>query len=252
MHAMPTLLPFFEETARRLFDTISRIYAPEEAALISAIRSASLTYLSANRLRALGHYMGKVQQASVDGAFVEAGVALGGSAIFIAKKKPPATALYLFDVFGQIPPPSINDGEEARRRYAEIAKGTSMGIGGQTYYGYQENLKEVVENNIRAFNLDLSENRIKLVQGLYHDTLKEFKEPVAFAHIDCDWYHSVKTCLDYLAPLLSVNGILVFDDYHTFTGCRKAVDEFLADNSEFSIDHGKFRTAAITRVPRHR
>ena len=52
--------------------------------------------------------------------------------------------------------------------------------------------------------------------------------PVAFAHIDVDWYEPVKVSLERIFPYLSAGGCIVLDDYHDWGGCKKATDEFLA------------------------
>ena len=172
-----------------------------------------------------------MQQDKVPGIYLEAGVALGGSAILLAKIKPPGVTLRLFDVFAMIPPPNANDGEDAHRRYAEIRSGTAQGLGGGKYYGYLDNLLETVQGNLHRFGIDLEREGVELIPGLFQETLF-LDSPVAFAHIDCDWYDSVRTCLERIVPWLSPGGIMVFDDYSSYSGCRKAVDEFLAS------DHG--------------
>ncbi len=70
-----------------------------------------------------------------------------------------------------------------------------------------------------------------LVKGQYQDTLV-VDETVAFAHIDCDWYESVMISLQRIEPHLAKGGVLVIDDYKTWSGCRRAVDEYFADKRE--------------------
>ena len=52
-------------------------------------------------------------------------------------------------------------------------------------------------------------------------------QPVAFAHVDVDWYEPVMTCLSRVFPSLVIGGSIILDDYHDWGGCRKATDEFL-------------------------
>ena len=47
----------------------------------------------------------------------------------------------VFDCFGMIPPPMRRDGGDVQARYQEIVSGKSVGIGGDAYYGYRNNLK---------------------------------------------------------------------------------------------------------------
>lgn len=42
-------------------------------------------------------------------------------------------------------------------------------------------------------------------------------------------YQSTRFCLEQRYPAVAVGGAVLIDDYHTFTGCRKAVDEFRAE-----------------------
>lgn len=126
-----------------------------------------------------------------------------------------------------IPPPSTKDGEDVHKRYEEIVTGRSEGLKGHTYYGYQKNLLTVVENNFEQAGFTLLDNNVSLIQGLYENTLY-IDEPIALAHIDCDWYESVGLCLERISPCLVSGGVMVIDDYYYYSGCRQAVDEFLS------------------------
>jgi Macrocin-O-methyltransferase (TylF) len=68
-------------------------------------------------------------------------------------------------------------------------------------------------------------NNVWLIQGMVQDTLT-LDEPVSLAHIDVDWHELVWTCLTRLEPRLSAGGSLVVDDYHAWSGCRRAVDDY--------------------------
>jgi len=196
------------------------------AELIAAIRGANLTYCGPPKLEQIAGAALRVRSERVPGRFVEAGVALGGSAILLGALKPRSVPLDLYDAFAMIPPPGPGDGEDAHRRYAEIASGGSRGLGGDVYYGYLGDLQARVLDNLRRFGLDPARDAIRCVPGLFADTLRP-DGPVAFAHVDCDWYDSVRVCIERLTPLLSPGGIVVFDDYESYSGCRRAVDEWL-------------------------
>jgi len=203
-------------------------------ALIESIRSKNLSYCGFPKLENIAAVVQSVEQQRVPGMFIEAGVALGGSAILIARLKSPTRQFSLFDVFGMIPPPSARDEPDAHTRYQEIASGTSDGLRGDKYYGYEDDLYTKVRRNLVENGVNLDRDRVTLVKGLFEDTL-EIREPVAFAHVDCDWYDSVKVCIERITPQLSPNGILIFDDYQSYSGCRRAVDEFLATRRNFSV-----------------
>lgn len=201
--------------------------------IISAVRAAGLTYCGPPKLETLATAVAMVNGARVPGRFIEAGVALGGSAIVLAKLKG-ERRLDLYDVFGMIPPPSDRDGEDAHKRYAEIAAGRSPGLAGNKYYGYISDLQSKVEENLAAYGIDLVRDQVFLVPGLFEYTLWP-EEPVALAHIDCDWYDSVTVCIKRIAPKLAAGAIVVFDDYSSYSGCRKAVDEWLSTDARLEI-----------------
>ena len=76
-------------------------------------------------------------------------------------------------------------------------------MGGTAYYGYENDLMDQVRDTFARFDLDVESNNVKLVPGLFQDTIAG-DEPVALAHIDGDWYDSVRTCLDRIGPRLVV------------------------------------------------
>ena len=58
------------------------------------------------------------------------------------------------------------------------------------------------------------------------DTLKENPKNISLLRLDTDWYESTKEELNILFPRLSRGGVLIVDDYKTWSGCKKAVDEY--------------------------
>ena len=90
------------------------------------------------------------------------------------------------------------------------------------------------------------EANITFIKGLFEDTLI-CKQPVALAHIDCDWYDSVMVCLERIVPMMVKGGILVIDDYNHWSGCRKAVDTYFADKRELFSFEKKSRLHIIKK-----
>ncbi len=220
----------------RLFSTWRRGRNAARLTPISRrVRAERLTYLSPQRLRTLEDCARTVNRRGVAGDFVEAGIALGGSAIVLASHMGPGRRFHGYDVFGMIPPPGDDDPPEAHERYGVIASGSSGGIGGDRYYGYVDDLLEQVTANFARFDVPVDGNRVQLHVGLFDDTMHP-QGPVALAHVDSDWYDPVRTCLERLAPNLAVGGRIVLDDYFDYGGCRRAVDEFLAERSDFVIE----------------
>lgn len=196
-----------------------------------SVRTAALTYLSREALTDLHDRVREAEAEGIEGSLIEAGCALGGSAIVMAAAKARGRPLYVYDVFGMIPPPSERDGPDVHQRYEVIRSGQSRGIGGRAYYGYQEDLLGRVRENFAEQGYPADAHNVTLVQGLFQDTL-QVEAPVAVAHIDGDWYESVMTCLERIEPHLPVGGVLVIDDYDAWSGCRTAVDEYFADKQD--------------------
>jgi asparagine synthase (glutamine-hydrolysing) len=204
------------------------------AALIERVHDAGLSYIGHEGLLDLHTTVIDIEERAVPGILVECGCALGGSSLVLAFAKAKTRPLFLYDVFGMIPEPSDKDGIKAQDRYSVIRSGESEGLNGSEYYGYEKDLIGRVRASFEEFNCSPEENSVIFVKGLYEDSLK-INQPVAMAHIDCDWYDSVKFCLDAIVPHLVVGGILVIDDYHYYEGCKKAVDEYF-DGKQDSYD----------------
>jgi predicted O-methyltransferase YrrM len=190
------------------------------------VRRDGLTYLSPAKLDKLGQAVLDVERRGTPGVIIEAGCALGGSAILLAKAKGRARTLRVYDVFGMIPPPGENDDADVHDRYKVIASGRSKGLKGNRYYGYESDLYKRVQGNFAGAGLDLEGDHIEMIAGKVEDTLV-VDEPVALAHVDVDWYDPVMTCLERVAPRLVTGGVIVLDDYFDWSGCRKATDDFL-------------------------
>ena len=199
--------------------------------VVRAVRAESLTYVSEPALCELHGHVAAIEARGAPGILVEAGCARGGSAIVLAAAKHRARPLYVYDVFDMIPPPSAKDGADVHGRYGVIASGRAKGIAGQTYYGYERDLFGVVTENFRRHGIDLAAHNVRLVKGLFEHTM-HIGEPVALAHLDCDWYESVTTCLHRIVPNLVVGGVVVVDDYDRWSGCRAAIDEYFADRRD--------------------
>ena len=173
--------------------------------------------------------------------------ALGGSSILIASLKRPVRPFYVYDVFDMIPPPTNDDPREVHDRYHTITEGKSNGIDGDEYYGYRKDLYKVVGENLRSFDINCEKQCVSLVRGLVQDTMS-IDRPVAFAHVNVNWYEPVMTCMERVFPNLAVGGSIILDDYHDWGGCRKAADEYLRGvEGQFALDDAA-GSLKLTRV----
>lgn len=211
--------------ARRLADCA----APKRRSTMDRVRGANLTYLG---LPALVDLERCVREAPA-GDLIECGVALGGSGIVLASLVAEGQQFHGYDVFGMIPSPGPEDPPEVHDRYQVIAAGESDGIGGDTYYGYRDNLYSEVAENFAAHGHPVDGLRVQLHRGLFQDMLGP-ERPVAVAHLDCDWYEAVALCLARIRPFVVPGGFVVCDDYYDWGGAMKAVDEFTEVNADFT------------------
>ena len=215
----------------------SRDLSPAVEQTIARAREEHLTYLKPEHLRTLAAAVLEVEHHGLPGLIVEAGTARGGSAIVMAAAKSPTRPMKVYDVFGMIPPPGEHDGADVHERYAKISGGEAKGVGGETYYGYRDDLYEEVTESFSRLGVPVGEHSVELVRGLFEDTI-DLDEPVALAHLDGDWYESTMTCLERIAPRLVDGGRIVLDDYYAWSGCRAAVDEYFADQPGYRLEHG--------------
>jgi hypothetical protein len=218
--------------ARRLAS--ARISDPDALPIIRRVRADGLTYLAEVALLDLRRWVRHLDAVGTPGSIVEAGCALGGSAIVLAASKQATREMLVYDVFGTIPAPTPADGPDVHARYEQIARGEATGIDGATYYGYQDDLLSQVEASFAAHDVPIGPNHVSLIPGLFEDTIHPMGQ-VALAHVDGDWYDSVRVCLERLWPAMSPGGVVILDDYDDWTGCRTAVDEFLAATDDVEV-----------------
>lgn len=208
---------------------------PDEVeSVVTRVAGEHLSFLKPDYLRDLATLVRDVDDRQIPGLIIEAGTALGGSAIVMAAAKRTERPMRVYDVFGLIPPPTDDDGEDVHRRYAKIASGDARGLGDGVYYGYHDDLLAEVSESFSRLGVPAAENNVSLVKGLFQDTVV-VEEPVALAHLDGDWYDSTMTCLTRIAPHLSPGGRIVLDDYYAWSGCRKAVDDYFKDRDGFRL-----------------
>lgn len=202
--------------------------------VITSVQTERLTFLKPNQLYDLATIMRDIEEKAIPGLVLEAGTARGGSAIVLAKAKASERPMRVYDVFGLIPPPTEQDGADVHNRYAKIMNGEAKGSKDDIYYGYRDDLLAEVTESFTRHGVTPAEHNVELVKGLFQDTVV-IDEPVAFAHLDGDWYESTMTCLERIAPHLSEGGLMVLDDYYNWSGCRRAVHDYFKGRPEFAL-----------------
>jgi O-methyltransferase len=160
---------------------------------------------------------------NIPGSFVECGVWRGGASFLIAELLRQAGVtdrkVWLFDSFEGLPPPERIDGPAAIA-YSQNTNSPS----------YFNNCRASLEEVKRiATELGLA-SYTEFVKGWFDQTLPANRDrvgPIALLRIDCDWYSSVRCCLDNLYDQMAERGFVLLDDYYTWDGCAIAVHEFL-------------------------
>lgn len=161
----------------------------------------------------------------IPGDVVECGVYRGGCSLMMATAHD--RQAWLYDTYTGMSEPGEFDfkGEvkgdrfDARERYKARKKD-----------GHVDWVYCSIEDVCTAIGQSgLDEKRFRLVKGMVEDTIPdEAPEQIALLRLDTDFYESTLHELEHLYPRLSPGGLLVVDDYGSWAGSRKAVDEYVA------------------------
>lgn len=91
---------------------------PRLTSIIGSVMEEHLSYVGVVGLRTLAQMVLDVEEHAVPGVLIEAGAALGGSAIVMAAAKSAGRPMRVYDVFGLITPPGDRDGDDVHERWA--------------------------------------------------------------------------------------------------------------------------------------
>lgn len=199
-------------------------------AILSKVRSETMT--SDKRIVALCDATTYLSRSKILGDIVECGVWRGGSMMAAAHclmdNQDLDRELWLFDTFSGMSLPTKNDvdymGNEAGELLQQIPQDSPDSI--WCYATIEE-----VQSNMNSAGYP--GDKIHYVQGSVEETLLEHSLPdrIALLRLDTDWYESTRIELEILFPRLVPGGVLIIDDYGHWDGCKKAVDEYFAENN---------------------
>lgn len=188
-------------------------------------RAMRYSLVGSSGLEATYRAVTELLRENIEGALVECGVAEGGCSALMAEaaRHHPNRITWLFDSFEGLPAPTLmdftgNNSKVTGENIRPLESGSCLG----TF----ETVQQVLFDRFR-----LSTSKVRLVKGWFQETLPFARNevgPIAMLRIDGDWYESTKCCLENLFDQVVPGGYCIADDYGTFYGCRKAVDEFLA------------------------
>ena len=162
---------------------------------------------------------------NVPGDVVECGVWRGGTAFLMAELLKQAGVrdrkVWLFDSFEGMPPVEEIDGAYAIKEANDP----------ESFLSPHKSRAPLEEVQRTASELGLA-NHTEFVKGWFNETLPLAPDRVgeiALLHIDCDWYSSVRCCLDNLYDRVAEGGFVFLDDYYHYDACTLAAHEFLAE-----------------------
>jgi O-methyltransferase len=185
------------------------------------------------RQKHLLHLAKDIESKNLKGAIVECGVLDGGTAALMAyATKQSRREIHLFDSWSGLPSTTEKDGE-ASKVWANDVVGSPKRV------------------NAVMKRLNIDSGRIVFHKGWFDQTFPEVEiDRISLLHIDADFYESVKLSLETWAPHVIPGGYIQIDDYSAFVGCRKAVDEFLANNLKLKLNtFGQHTQAYYIKIP---
>ena len=159
----------------------------------------------------------------IKGDLIETGAWRGGACIFmraiLAVHGVTDRCVFVADSFKGLPKPDDDSfpGDKNDRHWTQEFLAVSV---------------NQVRENFKKY--DLLDDQVVFLEGWFKDTLPKLgSERIAVMRLDGDMYESTWQALTYLYPRLSPGGFCIIDDYH-LGGCRKAVDEYRANQEIIS------------------
>jgi hypothetical protein len=127
-----------------------------------------------------------------------------------------------FDIFGEFPEANFEDDKAKRNAFVEETNGgVSISF---------EEMNDLLNKQGLNENIDIIKGNILITLDEYLEKNPHLK--ISLLHIDVDLYEPCKHILERLFDKVTKGGIIIFDDYGTFAGTNKAVDDFFNNNIE--------------------
>ena len=195
------------------------------------------TMTSIEKMYSLYEAVNYIIARGIEGDFIECGVWKGGSAMLIAhvlnRLGVQDRKIYLYDTYEGMSPPTEED--------VHILSGLSASeilerdYGGNSSLWCHAGISET-KSNMESTSFPMS--KIEFIKGRVEDTIPEtIPKNIALLRLDTDFYESTLHELEYLYPLLSPGGIVLFDDYGFWEGQKKAVDQYFKTNNIRQLLH---------------
>ena len=200
--------------------------------LINETETRGLSLTSRPRKAATVFLAKAAVESCIPGDIVETGTYTGGTSAMIMRTLMDlddcGRKFWAFDSFQGFPDISTKDGAGA-----DVPPNMKVGALGEFPVS-----QEVFEQNLKALNAwDL---RIHVVKGFFNESIPRVSSQIpsiAFLRLDGDLYESTIQPLNLLYDKVNVGGLIYVDDYGSFYGCRRAIDEFRASHGITSLIH---------------
>lgn len=192
--------------------------------LINKIIKEELTLVTAERFYTILRNYDNIN--IIDGDIVECGTWRGGMSIFMASLFENKN-MWVCDSFNGFQPLEYGNYKWEQHDTHNPSYNPMIKVG-----------YDMVVNNFKKYNL--TDNRIKFLQGWVKDTLKpELCEiqKISLLRIDVDAYSATREILDYLYPKVELGGYIIFDDSCLLPTKHAIRDYFNQNNIELKLKH---------------
>ena len=227
----PDLLHLWDERMMRNFHLLNRGYE-DEAQLKQNIETVRWnTCVTYDGLISLGHQVGYVERKGLEGAYVETGCWMGGSAGMAAlvnlQKSDRRRMIHLFDSFQGLPEPSAKDYSQSFADNFRIAEEDCRGRMEpiDMCVAKQSDVEDCLFRKV-----GYPQEYVRIHVGWFRDTIPAIAPqigPIAILRLDGDFYESTWVALEGLYPHVVPGGLVVIDDW-CLSGCRRAVQDYFA------------------------
>lgn len=170
-----------------------------------------------------------LNKSKINGSIVEMGCWNGGLGALIAwrsKKHNNHRTVWCFDSFEGLPEFSEADREKADKKGLVVRDGKSANLQSTGVFKAEINKVRDISKKLGIDDL------VRPIKGWFQDTVPQTKQNIghiAFLYLDADIYESTKYCLNELYDLVVPGGMIILDDYETWTGSRQALYEFFSE-----------------------